>query len=258
MDGELSGKVGIVLGIANRHSIAWAVAQAWAHAGASLVLSCQSERVRPKVEELARGLGTDTLVATCDVASDANIQEFFELVRKHTDHVDFLMHSIAFAPKESLEGPFYDTTREAFRATHEISVYSFVSVVRHALPCLADGASVMTLSFHGARKVVPHYNVMGVAKAALEASVRYLAHDLGPQGVRVNAISAGPLNTVAARGIRDFPEILKKYAILAPLGRSCTAHEVGNAAMFLAGPRSSGITGQILYVDGGYEIMGVG
>ncbi|MCC6354321.1 MAG: enoyl-ACP reductase [Verrucomicrobiae bacterium] len=255
--GILSGRVGVVFGVANKRSIAWAIAQAWSAAGARLVFNYQGERVRANVEELAAECGPDTPVAQCDVSRDDEIAGFFDLVRSRAGRVDLVLHSVAFAPREALEGRFVDTTRQAFAVAHDISAYSLVAVSRAAAPLMAEGGSIVTLSYYGAEKVVPHYNVMGVAKAALEASVRYLAHDLGPQRIRVNAISAGPVNTLAARGISGFMEMYKHYEAHAPLKRNVTLEEVGQTGLFLASDGSAGITGQTIYVDSGYSVMGM-
>ncbi|MCX7717511.1 MAG: enoyl-ACP reductase [Candidatus Sumerlaeaceae bacterium] len=253
----LSGKTAVVFGVANKRSIAWAIAQAWADAGARLILNYQGERIRSNVEELAASLGPGTLTRQCDVTSDEEIRAFFDFVRHSAGACDLLLHSVAFAPKEALEGRFLNTTRDAFLIAHNVSVYSLIGCVREARPLMPAGASVVTLSFYGAEKVFPHYNVMGVAKAALEATVRYLAADLGPEGIRVNAISAGPVNTLAARGISGFTKMLQAYSERAPLRRSCEQSEVGQTALFLATPASGAITGQTLYVDGGYQIIGI-
>lgn len=256
-EGILAGKTGVVLGVANRRSIAWAVAQAWADAGASLIMSYQGERLRDNIEELAATLPGKTPVAPCDVSSDESVEEFFVAVSKHTRKIDFLLHSIAYAPREALEGRFADTSRDAFLTAHNISVYSLIAVTKAAMPYMTDGGSVITMSFYGAQKVFPNYNVMGVAKASLEATVRYLAYDLGPVGVRVNAISAGPVQTLAARGIGDFGEILRHYGQYAPMRRSCQPDEIGATAVFLASPGSAAMTGQTVFIDGGYEILGM-
>lgn len=253
----LEGKVGVVLGVANRRSIAWAIAQAWADAGARLIFSYQGERLKANVEDLAAQFGQDVPLAPCDVTKDEEIESFFDFVRAQSPRIDLLLHSIAYAPKEALEGEFLSTSREAFLISHNVSAYSLVAVTRAAAPLMSEGGSIITMSFHGAQKVIPHYNVMGVAKASLEACVRYLASDLGPRGIRVNAISAGPVNTLAARGISGFSEMLKYYDQNAPMGRSCTPEELGQTGLFLASPGAASITGQIIYVDGGYEIMGM-
>ncbi len=252
----LSGKTAVVLGVANKRSIAWAIAQAWHEAGAKLIFNYQGERLKENVQELVETFGSDVLLAPCDVSSDDDITTFFNFVRSNTEKVDLLLHSIAFAPKESLADPFVQTSREAFRVAHDISVYSLIAVAREAAPLMTDGGSIVTMTFRGSVAVYPNYNVMGVAKAALEASVRYLADDLGKQKIRVNAISAGPVQTLAARGISDFSSMMKTYKDKAPLGRSCEPDELGQTAVFLASDGSSGITGQVLYVDGGYSVMG--
>ena len=256
-DLPLKGKVGIVFGVASRRSIAWAIAQAWHQAGARLIFNYQGERLKENVEELASTFGTDTPIYPCDVSDDAQIDTFFSKVREHTDRVDLLLHSVAFAPKSALEGDFVSTPRDAFRVALDISAYSLVGVTRAALPLMTNGGSVITMSYYGGEKVVPHYNVMGVAKAALESSVRYLAFDLGPKKIRVNAISAGPMNTLAARGIGGFTEMLKIYEQRSPLRRNVVPDELGATGAFLASDGAAAITGQVLYVDSGYSIMGM-
>lgn len=255
-DKPLSGKTAVILGVANKRSIAWAIAQAWYDAGAKLIFSYQGERLKDNVEQLASAFGDDVLMAPCDVGSDEQIASFFEFVRSQTDTVDLLLHSVAFAPRESLSEPFLQTSREAFAVAHDISVYSLVATAREVVPMMKNGGSILTMTFRGSVAVYPNYNVMGVAKAGLEASVRYLAHELGEKKIRVNAISAGPVQTLAARGISDFSVMMKQYAENAPMGRSCSPEELGATALFLASDGSSGITGQVIYVDGGYCIMG--
>jgi enoyl-[acyl-carrier protein] reductase I len=257
MDKMLTGKTAVVFGVANRRSIAWAIAEALANAGAKIIFSYQGERLEQNVRELAASLDNDPWVAPCDVTSDEQIHEFFNFVRSKTSRIDVLLHSIAYAPREALDGLFLDTTRDAFHIAMDVSVYSLVALAREAAPLFVEGGSVITMSFYGAQKVFPHYNVMGVAKAALESTVRYLAYDLGPRKVRVNAISAGPVNTLAARGISGFTQMLNRYAELAPMGRSCTQEEIAQTALFLASDGASAITGQTIFVDGGYEIMGM-
>jgi enoyl-[acyl-carrier protein] reductase I len=256
-DKPLAGKTGVVFGVANKRSIAWAIAKAWHNAGAKLIFNYQGERLKENVEELVGEFGADTLLLPCDVTSDAEIDGFFAKVKETTPKLDLLLHSVAFAPKEALEGDFVSTTREAFRIAHDISAYSLVALSRAAAPFMTDGGSIVAMSYYGAVKVVPHYNVMGVAKASLEASTRYLAADLGVKKIRVNCISAGPVQTLAARGISGFTAMIKHYEAHAPLGRSCTTDELGHTGVFLASDGASGITGQVLYVDGGYEIMGM-
>ncbi len=255
--GTLAGKTGLVFGVANKRSIAWGIAQAWAAAGAKLIFSYQGARIKDNVEELTGELGQEVPFYPCDVSSDQEIMEFFKSVRTHTDRVDFVLHSVAFAPKEALEGEFLTTSREAFRTAHDISAYSLVALAREAEPLMTNGGSIVAMTYYGAEKVIPRYNVMGVAKASLEASTRYLAYDLGKKQIRVNCISAGPMNTLAARGISGFGEMLKHYQARAPLGRSCTMEELGAMGVFLASDGAASITGQTLYVDGGYQIIGM-
>ena len=257
MSKVLDGKTAVVFGVANKRSIAWGIAQAWAQAGAKLIFNYQGERLKENVEELAATFGAETPVGPCDVSRDEDLAKFFEFVKGKTSRVDLLLHSVAFAPKEALEGNFLDTSREAFRVAHDISAYSLVAVTRSAAPLMTHGGSVVTMSYYGAEKVVPHYNVMGVAKAALEASVRYLAYDLGPKKIRVNAISAGPVNTLAARGISGFSAMLTHYEQHAPLKRNITLEELGAMGVFLASDGGAGVTGQTLYVDSGYSVMGM-
>jgi len=256
-NGPLAGKVGVVFGVANKRSIAWAIAKAWKQAGATLLFNYQGERLKENVEELVAEFGSDTFLHPCDVASDADISTFFGKVREVTPKLDLMLHSVAFAPKDALEGDFVSTSREAFRVAHDISAYSLVALSREAAPLMTDGGSIVAMSYYGAAKVVPHYNVMGVAKASLEASTRYLAYDLGAKKIRVNCISAGPVQTLAARGISGFGAMIKHYEEHAPLKRSCTTDELGHTGVFLASDGGSGITGQVIYVDGGYEIMGM-
>ncbi len=249
--------MGVVFGVANKRSIAWAIAKAWAAAGATLIFNYQGERLKDNVEDLVGEFGAETPLWPCDVSKDEEIASFFEKVRGRTDRVDLLLHSVAFAPKEALEGDFVSTTREAYRMAHDISAYSLVALAREVAPLMTNGGSIVSMSYYGAEKVVPHYNVMGVAKASLEASTRYLAYDLGPKKIRVNCISAGPMNTLAARGISGFGAMLKHYQEHAPLKRSCEASELGETGVFLASDGAASITGQVLYVDGGYQIMGM-
>jgi enoyl-[acyl-carrier protein] reductase I len=253
----LEGKTGVVFGVANKRSIAWAIAKAWAAAGARLIFNYQGERLRENIEELVGEFGEKTPFFPCDVSNDADIESFFAKVRGETDRVDLLLHSIAFAPKEALEGDFVSTTREAFRVAHDISAYSLVALAREAAPLMTNGGSIVAMTYYGSQKVVARYNVMGVAKASLEASTRYLAYDLGPNNIRVNCISAGPVQTLAARGISGFSQMLKHYQERAPLKRSCQPAELGGTGVFLASDGAAAITGQVIYVDGGYEIMGM-
>ena len=253
----LEGKTGVVFGVANKRSIAWAIAQAWAKEGAKLAFTFQGERVKENVEELAGTFGTDTLILPCDVTKDEDIASVFKAVGEKFGKLDLLLHSVAFAPKAALEGRFVDTTRDAYLVAHNVSAYSLVALARAAEPLMTNGGSIIGMSYFGAEKVVPHYNVMGVAKASLEASTRYLAYDLGPKKIRVNCISAGPVNTLAARGIAGFSAMLKTYEERSPLKRNLVPEELGATGVFLASDGAACITGQVIYVDGGYSIMGM-
>ena len=254
---QLAGKIGIVFGVANKRSIAWAIAQAWHKAGATLAFTYQGERLKENVEELVSAFGPDTLLMPCDVAKDEDIARVFAEVGAKFGKLHLLLHAVAFAPKEALEGRFVNTSREAFRVAHDISAYSLVALARGAAPLMTEGGSIVAMSYYGAEKVIPHYNVMGVAKAALEASTRYLAYDLGEQKIRVNCISAGPVNTLAARGIAGFSAMLKHYEQHAPLKRNVLPDELGATGTFLASDGAAAITGQVLYVDCGYQVMGM-
>ena len=256
--GILSGKKGVVFGVANKRSIAWAIAQAWHEAGAELAFTYQGERLKDNVQQLAETFGADTLITECDVTKDEDIERVFgEVGDKFGGKLDLLLHSVAYAPREALEGTFVDTTREAFRVAHDVSAYSLVALSRAAAPLMTESGSIVAMSYYGAAKVVPHYNVMGVAKASLEASTRYLAYDLGEQKIRVNCISAGPMNTLAARGISGFRKMLDQYEAHAPLKRNVLPEELGATGTFLASDGAAAITGQVLYVDCGYEVMGM-
>jgi enoyl-[acyl-carrier protein] reductase I len=254
---SLEGKIGIVFGVANKRSIAWAIAQAWHAAGAKLIFNYQGERIKENVDDLVSTFGSDLPVYPCDVTSDSEISEFFAKVRQQTDRIDLMLHSVAFAPKESLEGLFLNTTREAYLLAHNISAYSLLGLAREAAPLMTHGGSIVAMTYYGSEKVVPHYNVMGVAKASLEATTRYLAYDLGERKIRVNCISAGPVQTLAARGISGFTAMFKHYQEHAPLKRSCDPAELGQTGVFLASDGAAAITGQVIYVDGGYQIMGM-
>src|SRR5271168_1649178 len=255
-DLPLAGKTGLIFGVANKRSIAWAIAQAWHKAGARLIFNYQGERLKENVEELAGTFGSETPIYPCDVSSDEQIDSFFGEVKKRTDRIDLLLHSVAFAPREALAGEFISTSRQAYSIAHDISAYSLVGLTRAALPFMEkNGGSVIAMSYLGAARVVPHYNVMGVAKASLEASVRYLAYDLGPKKIRVNAISAGPMNTLAARGVAGLGEMLKHYEARAPLRRNVELDELGATGLFLASDGAAAITGQTLYVDSGFSVM---
>jgi enoyl-[acyl-carrier protein] reductase I len=253
----LEGKNGIIFGVANKRSIAWACAQALAGAGARLAFTYQGERLRENVEELAGTLGGESLLSQCDVQKPEEIAETFRLVGGKFGRLDFLIHSLAFAPREALENEFVQTSHEAFMTALDISAYSLAALARAAQPLMAGGGSVVSMTYYGAEKVMPGYNVMGVAKAALEASTRYLASDLGKHNIRVNAISAGPINTLAARGVGNLSGMLKHHAEHAPLRRNVEAREVGGAALFLCSDLSSAVTGEVLHVDCGYNIMGI-
>src|ERR1700690_1553054 len=253
----LEGKLGIVFGGANQRSIAWAIAQAWAREGARLAFTYQGERVKENVAELAGTFGSATLILPCDVAKDDKIANVLTTAGEKLGKLNLLLHSVAFEPKDALEGEFVNTSREAFRVAHDVSAYSLVALARAAALLMTGGGSIVAMSYYGAEKVVPHYNVMGVAKAALEASTRYLAYDLGPKKIRVNCISAGPVNTLAARGIAGFGDILKHYEVRAPLKRNVLPDELGSTGAFLASDGAAAITGQVIYVDCGYQIMGM-
>ncbi|MCI0353834.1 MAG: enoyl-ACP reductase [Acidobacteria bacterium] len=255
MSNDLAGRTAVVFGVANKRSIAWAIAQKLSAAGARLAVTYQNERLAEECRDMIAELpGAEGF--QCDVSSDAEIDRLFAELKSRYGRLHAVVHSVAFAPAEELKREYMYTSREGFRIAHDVSVYSLVAVTRAAAPLMTDGGSIVTLTYYGSEKVVPHYNVMGVAKAALEASVRYLAHDLGKQRVRVNAISAGPIKTLAARGISGLGDMLKSHAERAPLGRNVETSEVGDTALFLASDASSAITGEVIYVDCGYNIMG--
>ncbi len=252
----LEGKRGIVFGVANEYSIAWAIAEAAHEHGAQLAITYQNERFEETVRKLASTL-TDPLVLQCDVSEDEQIVRVYEEVARHWGKLNFVVHSIAYAPRTALEGKFLDTTRADFLLAHDISVYSFLAVTRHAVPLMPDGGSILTLTYLGSERAVPGYNVMGVCKAALEACVRYLAAELGDRNIRVNALSPGPIKTLAARGIPGFTRMLDIVKERAPLKRSTTQEEVGRMAVVLLSDYASSITGEVIYVDCGYHIMGL-
>lgn len=254
--GLMKGKRGLVMGVANNRSIAWGIAKALSDAGAEIALTYQGEALKKRVEPLAEQLGA-IVAGHCDVTDAASIDEVFAHLEKTWGKLDFLVHAIAFSDKEELTGRYVDTTPGNFARTMDISVYSFTAVTQRAEKLMTDGGSVLTLTYYGAEKVMPHYNVMGVAKAALEASVKYLAADLGPQNIRVNAISAGPIKTLAASGIGDFRYILKWNEYNAPLRRTVTIEEVGDAALFLLSDLGRGVTGEVQHVDCGYHVVGM-
>lgn len=255
----LQGRTGIIFGVANSRSIAWAIAKALSEAGMRLAFTYQGERLKESVEELVETLPHSPLLFPCDVISDDDIQAVFDGLEKKFDRLDTLVHSVAFAPKKDLEQLYWQTSREGFRTALDISAYSLAAVTRTAVPLLekSDNPSVITMTYYGAEKVIPGYNLMGVAKAALESSVRYLASDLGTKNIRVNAISAGPVNTLAARGIRGFTTMLKHHERDSPLGRNVDVREVADTALFLASTMASGITGEVIHVDCGHNIMAV-
>jgi enoyl-[acyl-carrier protein] reductase I len=255
MSFSLDGRVAVVFGVANKRSIAWSIAQGLHQAGAKLAVTYQNERLEQEAKDLILSLpGAESFM--CDVSKDEDIKHVFTQLKARYGKLHVLVHSVAFAPAEELKGEFINTTREGFRIAHDVSVYSLIAVSRAAAPLMQDGGSVITMSYFGAEKVVPHYNVMAVAKAALECTVRYLAADLGPKKIRINAISAGPIKTLAARGISGLSEMLKSHAERAPLKRNVDVNEVGSTGVFLASDASSGITGEVIYVDCGYNIMG--
>ena len=257
MERILEGKTGLVLGVANKRSIAWACAQSLAAAGMRLALTYQGERMEEGVRQLAAEL-PGSLVLPCDVTQNESLDALFASLERELGGLDALVHAIAFAKREELSGDFFNTSREGWAVAQEVSAFSLLALTRRALPLMEGRAgSIVTLSYIGGERVVPNYNVMGVAKAALEASVRYLAHDLGPRGIRVNAISSGPIRTLSAAGIDGFSAILDHIAARAPLRRNITAEEVGDVCAFLASPLARGITGSTVYVDAGYHIMGL-
>jgi enoyl-[acyl-carrier protein] reductase I len=253
---SMQGKNAVIFGVANKRSIAWAIAQSLSEAGAKLAITYQNERLKQEAHDLITSLpGAEAY--QCDVANDAEIEQLFTQLKARYGRLDALAHCVAFAPAEDMKGDFLNTSREGFRIAHDVSVYSLIAVTRAAAPLMSEGGSVITLSYFGAEKVVPGYNVMGVAKASLEATVRYLANSLGPKKIRVNAISAGPIKTLAARGVGDLVQMLKNHAEHAPLKRNVEVKEVADTALFLCSDMGSAITGETLYVDCGYNIMGV-
>ena len=252
----MAGNRGLVMGVANERSIAWGIAKTAAEHGAELAFTYQGDALLKRLEPLAQSVGSDTIMQ-CDVTEDRSIEEAFALIRKKWGKLDFLVHAIAYSDKEELKGEYVNTTRDNFLRTLDISCYSFTSVAKHAADLMENGGSLLTLSYYGSERVMPHYNVMGVAKAALEASVRYLAVDLGGQGIRVNGLSAGPMKTLAASGIGDFRYILKWNQYNSPLKRNVTLDDVGGAAMYLLSDLASGVSGEIHHVDCGYNIVGM-
>jgi enoyl-[acyl-carrier protein] reductase I len=253
----LENKNGIIFGVANKRSIAWATAQALHEAGARLAFAYQGERLKENVEKLTQEEMPDSPLYSCDVTKQDDVEAAFKSVAQDFGRLDFLVHSIAFAPREALEGEYMKVERDGFLSALEVSAYSLTQLARAAAPLMTEGGSIVTMTFHGAEKVYQGYNVMGVAKAALESSVRYLASDLGPKNIRVNAISAGPIQTLAARGVSGLSTMLKHHAERAPLKRNVEVREVGNTALFLCSSLSSGITGETIFVDCGYNVMGL-
>ncbi len=252
----LSGKRGLIFGLANDHSIAWGISKALADHGAELAFTYQGPVFHKRVEPLAKSLGS-SLLFPCDVGQEGDVEKVFAALSSTWDSLDFVVHSIAYSEKEELRGSFLDTSRSNFLKTMDISCYSFIEVTKHATPLMKNGGSVLTLSYYGAEKVIPHYNVMGVAKAALEASVRYLADAVGPYGIRVNAISAGPIKTLAASGIGDFGYILRWTQENSPLRCGVSIEDVGQGAVYLLSPLSKSVTGNVHYIDGGYHVIGM-
>lgn len=255
-EGLMAGKRGLIMGVANNRSIAWGIAKALHAQGAEIAFSYQGEALKRRVDPLAAELGSD-MVVECDVTNDAAMDQTFKTLKDKWGKLDFLVHAIGFSNKDELEGRYVDTTADNFALTMNISVYSFTAVAKRAEELMTDGGSLLTLTYYGAEKYIPNYNVMGVAKAALEASVRYLATDLGPKNIRVNAISAGAIKTLAASGIGDFRTMLKYQEANAPLRKNVSADEVGSAGLYLLSDMSSGVTGEIHYVDGGFNTMGM-
>jgi enoyl-[acyl-carrier protein] reductase I len=256
MSGLMAGRRGLIMGVANDRSLAWGIAEKLAANGAELAFSHQGEALEKRVRPLAESAGS-SLLFDCDVGSDESIEALFAALAGHWPKIDFLVHAIGFSDKNELRGRYIDTSRENFCASLDISAYSFTAVARRAAAMMGPGGSLLTLSYYGAEKVVPHYNVMGVAKAALEASVRYMAEDLGKDGIRVNALSAGPVRTLAASGIGDFRYILKWNELNSPLRRNIGLEDVGGAALFLLSDLASGVTGEVLHVDAGYHVVGM-
>ena len=254
----LEGKTGLIFGVANKRSIAWGIAQALAREGMRLAFTYQGDRLKENVEELANTI-SGSVILPCDVTVDAEIEAVYRAVDQQFGRLDALVHSVAFAPREDLENEFVKTSRDGFKVAHDISAYSLVALTRAAVPLMEKngGGAVLALTYYGAEKAVEGYNLMGVAKASLEASVRYLAANLGPKNIRVNAISAGPVNTLAARGIKGFTGMLKHHADRAPLRRNVELEEIGDSALFLLSPMSNAITGEIMFVDCGYNIIGL-
>ncbi|HYG48478.1 MAG TPA: enoyl-ACP reductase FabI [Allosphingosinicella sp.] len=256
MTGLMSGKRGLIMGLANDKSLAWGISKRLAEQGAELAFSYQGEALQKRVGPLAQQVGSDFLIA-CDVSDMADLDRLFETLKARWETIDFVVHAIGFSDKNELRGKYVDTSLDNFLMSMNISAYSFTAVARRARDMMPDGGALLTLSYYGAEKVIPHYNVMGLAKAALEASVKYLAMDLGPENIRVNAISAGPIKTLAASGIGDFRYILKWNEYNSPLRRNVTIEDVGGAGLYLLSDLASGVTGEIHHVDAGYNVVGM-
>ncbi|MDH2325937.1 enoyl-ACP reductase FabI [Falsirhodobacter xinxiangensis] len=255
-NGLLAGKRGLIMGLANDKSIAWGIAKACAEQGAELAFSYQGDQLKKRVEPLLASIGSEIMVE-CDVADDASMDALFDTLKEKWGKLDFVVHAIGFSDKNELRGRYVDTTSANFRMTMDISVYSFTAVCQRASAMMPDGGSLLTLTYYGAEKVMPHYNVMGIAKSALETSVKYIAEDLGKDGIRCNAISAGPIKTLAASGIGDFRYIMKWNELNSPLRRNVTQDEVGKSALYLLSDLASGVTGECLHVDAGYHVVGM-
>ncbi|HEY8022902.1 MAG TPA: enoyl-ACP reductase [Thermoanaerobaculia bacterium] len=253
---DLAGRRGLVMGVANSRSLGWAIAERLRAAGAELAFSYQGERLKEELEKLTAGM-PGTLLFQCDVTREDELAALFGALQERWGRLDYLVHAIAFAPRPAMDGRYIETTRADWLTALEISAYSLVAVARGAEPLLSEGGGIITLTYYAAEKVVPKYNVMGIAKSALEASVRYLAYEMGKKGVRVNAVSAGPVRTVAARSIPGFIKMYSKVGGMAPLGRNVTHEEVGNLGLYLLSPLASGVTGETVYVDAGYHVMGM-
>lgn len=252
----MKGKRGLIMGVANQHSLAWGIAKQLHAAGAEMAFTYQGEVFEKRVRPLAKEIGVTQLLS-CDVRDEESIAAVFSTLKKEWGQLDFIVHAIGYSDKEELKGKYLATTRENFLSTMDISCYSFTAVARHAMPLMKEGGSLLTLTYYGAERVMPHYNVMGVAKAALEASVRYLAADMGEKNIRVNALSAGPIKTLAASGIGDFRYILKWNEHNSPLRRNVTTEDVGRTGLYLLSDMSSGVTGEVVHVDSGYHVVGM-
>jgi enoyl-[acyl-carrier protein] reductase I len=252
----LDGKRGLILGVANKRSIAWGIAQSVSREGARLALTYQGERLEENVRELAASL-KDPVILPCDVTRDDDLKVLAESVQKELGGLDFVVHAVAYALREELDGEFLNTSREGYRVAQDVSSYSLTALARFTAPLMTNGGSIVTLTYLGGERVVPHYNVMGVAKAALEMSVRYLAADLGPKGIRVNALSAGPIKTLAASGVHGISKMLEYHRTHAPLRKNTEQEEVGDAALFLVSSLGRGVTGEVIHVDGGFHVMGM-